>query len=76
MYHKGTSSSDEEDSKKYSKSKRRRRNSSSSSSRLEKSAILKNTEAKMGELLEGYKGLKEEYRRLEETLKGISGNQA
>jgi hypothetical protein len=29
----------------------------------------------MGELLDGYKGLKEEYKRLEETLKGISGNQ-
>lgn len=53
------------------RSKRHNRRDSSSSDKRNKSKILTNTESKVGELVEGYKVLRDEYKRLENTLSQI-----
>ena len=73
-HHNGPSieSSDEEDVHTELKLTRRRARNSRSSHQY--SRTLANTETKVGELLEGYRVLREEYKRLESTLGQLHNN--
>lgn len=76
IYHHNRQDSEEEElSPSRTKYKHKKRKSSSSSEHTEKSRILKSTESKIEQLVEGYKMMKEEYIKMDNTIQDLNSNQ-